>query len=65
MPTEPVCFMIVKWPHGILEEAEQLEQLRAMANGTRIHVQKACAEIPVGVDTQEALDKVRRLLAGE
>ena len=55
----------VKWPHGILEEAEQLEQLRAMANGTRIHVQKACAEIPAGVDTQEDLDKVRRLLAGE
>lgn len=52
----------VRWPHGTLEQVEALEQLRAMANGTRIHVQKACAEIPAGVDTQEDLDKVRALL---
>lgn len=52
----------VSWPRGDLEAAEQLEQLRALANQRRIHVQKACAAIPAGVDTPEDLDKVRALL---
>lgn len=52
----------VSWPRSDLECSEQLEQLRALANNVRIHVQKACAEIPAGVDTQEDLDKVRVLL---
>ena len=52
----------VSWPRSDLECTEQLEQLRALANNVRIHVQKACAIIPAGVDTQEDLDKVRELL---
>ncbi len=52
----------VNWPQSELETTEQLEQLRAMANGVRIHIQKACANIPAGVDTPEDLEKVRRLM---
>lgn len=52
----------VAWPRSDLENTEKLEQLRALANGARIHVQKACAPIPAGVDTQEDLDMVRALL---
>ena len=53
----------VSWPRNALEESEQLEQLRALANHARIHVQKACAQIPAGVDTQQDLDAIRALLA--
>lgn len=53
----------VSWPRNNLEASEQLEQLRALANNARIHVQKACAQIPAGVDTQEDLDAIRALLA--
>jgi CMP-2-keto-3-deoxyoctulosonic acid synthetase len=42
---------------------EQLEQLRALSNNACIHVQKACATIPVGVDTQEDLEQVRAFLS--
>lgn len=52
----------VGWPRSELESTEQLEQLRALANKVRIHVQKACAAIPAGVDTPEDLEKVRALL---
>lgn len=54
----------VKWPRAELECTEHLEQLRAMANGVRIHVQKACEAIPAGVDTPEDLEMVRAILAG-
>ena len=53
----------VTWPPAELESLEQLEQLRALSNNTRIHVQKACATIPVGVDTQDDLEQVRALLS--
>jgi len=53
----------VKWPPAALEEAEQLEQLRALHNGVAIHVDEACAVVPAGVDTPEDLDAVRALLA--
>jgi 3-deoxy-manno-octulosonate cytidylyltransferase (CMP-KDO synthetase) len=52
----------VTWPRSVLESTEQLEQLRVLANNIRIHVQKACARMPAGVDTQADLDKVRLLL---
>ena len=52
----------VNWPQSDLERSEQLEQLRALSNQVRIHVAKACASIPAGVDTQEDLDAVRVLL---
>lgn len=44
------------------EQLEKLEQLRALANGYRIHVDIA-AEIPaVGVDTEEDAVRVAALL---
>lgn len=53
----------VGWTQSELEKSEQLEQLRAMSNQVRIHIQKACAEIPAGVDTPEDLAKVRALFS--
>ena len=44
-----------------LEQQERLEQLRALEAGMRIGVQIVDAE-PLGVDTQEDLDKVRTLM---
>jgi 3-deoxy-manno-octulosonate cytidylyltransferase (CMP-KDO synthetase) len=45
-----------------LEQAEQLEQLRALEHGYRIRTAEI-AQHPVGVDTQEDLDRVRRLIS--
>jgi 3-deoxy-manno-octulosonate cytidylyltransferase (CMP-KDO synthetase) len=53
----------VNWPPHALENIEALEQLRAMANGARIHVAEACEYVPPGVDTAEDLEQVRRILA--
>ncbi|MEK7772891.1 MAG: 3-deoxy-manno-octulosonate cytidylyltransferase [Deltaproteobacteria bacterium] len=46
-----------------LEEAESLEQLRALEHGCRIKVVEA-AYNPVSVDTAEDLERVRRIMAG-
>lgn len=48
----------VQWPPALLEKTEALEQLRAMANGVRIHIAPACADVPGGVDTQADLERV-------
>lgn len=53
----------VSWPHSSLEESEQLEQLRALSNNVKIHLQKACTSMPAGVDTEEDLEKTRALFA--
>ena len=53
----------VRWPVGVLERFEKLEQLRAMENGVRIHIAKACVDIPGGVDTEADLQTVRDILA--
>jgi len=45
------------------EQAEALEQLRALWNGYRIAVFTASEAPPAGVDTAEDLERVRRLLA--
>lgn len=45
------------------EQAEALEQLRALWNGYRIAVHTALEAPPAGVDTPEDLELVRRLLA--
>lgn len=58
-----VLQQFVRWPAGMLEQTEKLEQLRAMHNGVRIHAERACALIPPGVDTAEDLAAVRQLLA--
>jgi len=44
------------------EQAEALEQLRALWNGYRIAVHTALAAPPAGVDTPEDLERVRRIL---
>lgn len=51
------------WPACRLEEIEALEQLRVLWHGERIAVCEATSAPPAGVDTQDDLDNVRRLLA--
>ena len=45
------------------EEAEALEQLRALWNGYQIAVHTALCAPPAGVDTPEDLERVRKLLS--
>ncbi|MDR0276347.1 MAG: 3-deoxy-manno-octulosonate cytidylyltransferase [Paucimonas sp.] len=52
----------VGWGPCWLEKTEALEQLRALWHGVRIHVADALEAPPVGVDTPEDLERVRRLL---
>ncbi|MNF29150.1 3-deoxy-manno-octulosonate cytidylyltransferase [compost metagenome] len=52
----------VAWGPCWLEDAECLEQLRALWHGVRIHVADARQAPPAGVDTAEDLERVRRLL---
>jgi 3-deoxy-manno-octulosonate cytidylyltransferase (CMP-KDO synthetase) len=52
----------VAWGPCWLERCESLEQLRALWHGVRIHVADARQAPPAGVDTQEDLERVRRLL---
>lgn len=52
----------VGWGPCWLEQTEALEQLRALWNGVRIHVEDAIEAPAVGVDTPEDLERVRRLL---
>ena len=47
-----------------LEQAESLEQLRALYHGFAISVLELDAPLPPGVDTPEDLEKLRRLIAG-
>ena len=44
------------------EQAEALEQLRALWNGYRIAVYKASEAPPAGVDTPEDLERIRQIL---
>jgi 3-deoxy-manno-octulosonate cytidylyltransferase (CMP-KDO synthetase) len=50
------------WPPTPLEEAEKLEQLRALEHGLRIHVVALSEAPPAGVDTAEDLERVRACL---
>lgn len=52
----------VTWASAPMEQLEQLEQLRALYNGERIHVDLASETVPGGVDTAEDLQAVRRLM---
>ena len=49
--TMPVC---------PLEQHESLEQLRALYNGEKIHVEIACDLTGIGIDTPEDLEKARK-----
>ncbi|GAC1477323.1 MAG: hypothetical protein NVS1B6_18960 [Steroidobacteraceae bacterium] len=50
------------WSPTPLEEAERLEQLRALENGMRIHLLTLNEAPPAGVDTPEDLERVRAAL---
>jgi len=52
------------WSPAPIEQAEALEQLRALWQGERIHVIEAAVPPPAGVDTEADLARVRALLAG-
>lgn len=52
----------VTWPMAPIEQLESLEQLRALWNGERIHVELACEIPPAGVDTPDDLERVRKML---
>jgi 3-deoxy-manno-octulosonate cytidylyltransferase (CMP-KDO synthetase) len=55
----------VSWAVAPQEQLESLEQLRALHYGVGIHVDKAVQRVPGGIDTQEDLLFVRRLLQGK
>ena len=50
-----------RWPQSENERKESLEQLRALDRGVKIRVVEAASR-SIGVDTQEDLDRVRKLL---
>ena len=52
----------VSWPPGLLEQAEQLEQLRALENGARIRV-VLTEDHSIGLDTPEQVPHLEALLA--
>ncbi len=52
----------VRWAPAPTEQVEALEQLRALYNGARIHVDVAERPPAPGVDTEEDLDRVRALM---
>ena len=49
----------VSFPSASYENTENLEQLRALYNGIKIHVEVCNYDIPAGVDTQKDLELVR------
>ena len=54
----------VQWPVAPIEALECLEQLRFMWNGERIHVARAVADVPGGVDTEQDLQRVVAIFRG-
>lgn len=55
----------IRYGEGQLEYLEKLEQLRFMENGCQIYAAKARSPIPVGVDTAEDLELVRKIFRGK
>src|SRR5204863_2584842 len=60
--TTKFLLQFVKWKPGLLEQAESLEQLRALENGAKIRVIPA-RHAAVSVDTPEDVVAVEKLLA--
>lgn len=58
-----VLKQFTQWAPASIEMCESLEQLRAMANGVKIHVSITDKAPGHGVDTLEDLHRVERLLA--
>lgn len=54
----------VRWPTGLFESAEKLEQLRALENGVRLKV-AFTPDDSVGVDRPEDVPRVEKALAGK
>jgi 3-deoxy-manno-octulosonate cytidylyltransferase (CMP-KDO synthetase) len=44
---------------------ESLEQLRALQNGHKIYAGETLQDCGIGVDTEEDLDKVRRIFTNQ
>jgi 3-deoxy-manno-octulosonate cytidylyltransferase (CMP-KDO synthetase) len=61
----PALLRFASLPPSPLEEAEGLEQLRALHHGLRIRVVRVDGESGVAVDTPGDLERVRALLAPE
>lgn len=55
----------VNWQPSTLERIECLEQLRVLWYGEKIHVALAKEAPPVGVDTPDDLEAVRKLIANQ
>lgn len=53
-----------EWESSPLEKMEQLEQLRVLWNGGRIHLTPAKKAVPNDVNTEEDLQRVRQLVLG-
>lgn len=60
--TRELLLRLVRWKPSPLEQAESLEQLRALENGVRIKVVMTRSGSP-GVDMPEDVRKIERLLA--
>jgi 3-deoxy-manno-octulosonate cytidylyltransferase (CMP-KDO synthetase) len=56
-----MLFKFVEMPKSKLEEIEKLEQLRLLENGVRIKMVETDYE-GIGIDTQEDLEKAKKLL---
>ncbi len=52
----------ITWQVAPLEKIESLEQLRVIWNGEIIHVAEALVAVPGGVDTEEDLLRIKKLL---
>jgi 3-deoxy-manno-octulosonate cytidylyltransferase (CMP-KDO synthetase) len=52
-----------KWPMGVLEQTEMLEQLRYLENGVKIKMIETTST-SIGIDTPEDLEKAKLFFAG-
>lgn len=55
----------ISWDPSPLEKVEKLEQLRAIYYGTRIHVAVAKKNIPMDVNTEEDLKRIRAQISAK
>jgi 3-deoxy-manno-octulosonate cytidylyltransferase (CMP-KDO synthetase) len=58
---KPALDRFYTWPESELERMERLEQLRFLANGVEIYVEETPFDT-IGVDTEEDLQKVEKVL---